>query len=70
MDIAIGMIIGSVISIFSIFLTMNHVVSSERKKIKESMSPQHYDIEIKSRGNNAKGTLYLKKRKNIFHASR
>ena len=66
MDIALGMIIGSVISIISILLTMNHVLSEEKKKEK----PSHYDIEIKSKGNHVKGALYLKKRRGRFNASR
>ena len=60
MDIALGMIIGSVISMISIFFTMNHVVTEDKKK----NSPNYYDIEIKSKGNHVRGTLYLKKRKN------
>ena len=70
MDIAIGMIIGSAISIISVFMTMNHIINSDKKKEKSSLEPCHYDIEIRSRGNNAKGTLYLKKRKDKFYASR
>jgi len=66
MDIALGMIIGSVISIISVLLTMNHVLSEEKKKD----NPFHYDIEINSKGNQAKGTLYLKKRRDRFNARR
>ena len=66
MDIALGMIIGSAISIISVLLTMNHVISEEKK----GNFPSHYDIEINSKGNQAKGTLYLKKRRDRFNASR
>ena len=64
MDIAIGMIIGASISIISIFLTLNHIVSEDKKK----NTPNHYDIEIKSSGRYVKGTIYLKRRKDKFHA--
>ena len=64
MDIAIGMIIGSAISIISILLTVNHSVSEEKRKD----SSNHYDIEIKSRSNYVKGSLYLKKRRDRFRA--
>ena len=33
MDIALGMMIGAFISIISIFFTMNHIVSEDKKKI-------------------------------------
>lgn len=66
MDIAIGMIVGSLISIFSIFLTMNHIINQDRKKDLSS----HFDIEMKSSGRYVKGTIYLKKRRDKFHAPR
>jgi len=66
MDIALGMMIGCFITIISIFFTMNHVISEDKKK----NLPNHYDIEIKSKGNHIKGSLYLKKRRDRFHASR
>ena len=66
MDIALGMMIGAFISIISIFFTMNHIVTQDKKK----NLPNHYDIEIKSKGNHVKGTLYLKKRRDRFYASR
>lgn len=66
MDIAIGMVIGCAISMISIFLTMNHIISVDKR----NNLPSHYDIEIKSSGRNVKGTLYLKKRKDKFHARR
>lgn len=66
MDIAIGMMIGCFITIISIFFTMNHIISEDKKK----NLPNHYDIEIKSKGNHIKGSLYLKKRRDRFHASR
>jgi len=66
MDIALGMMIGCFISIISIFFTMNHIISEDKKK----NLPNHYDIEIKSKGNHIKGSLYLKKRRDRFHASR
>lgn len=64
MDIAIGMIIGSSISIISILLTANHMISVDKDKNK----PLHYDIEIKSSGKYVKGRLYLKKRRDKFYA--
>lgn len=70
MDIAIGMIIGSLISIISIFATMNHVIDSDKKKNNKSIEPSHYDIEMKSQGRYVKGTIYLKKRRDKFYASR
>ena len=66
MDIALGMMIGCFISIISIFFTMNHIINQDKKK----NEPAHYDLEIKSKGNYVKGTLYLKKRRDKFHASR
>jgi len=66
MDIALGMMIGCFITIVSIFFTMNHIISEDKKK----NLPNHYNIEIKSKGNHIKGTLYLKKRRDRFHASR
>lgn len=66
MDIAIGMMIGCFITIISIFFTMNHIISEDKKK----NLPNHYDIEIKSKGKHIKGSLYLKKRRDRFHASR
>jgi len=66
MDIALGMMIGCFITIISIFFTMNHIISEDKKK----NLPNHYDIEIKSKGNHIKGSLYLKKRRDRFHASR
>ena len=66
MDIALGMMIGCFITIVSIFFTMNHIISEDKKK----NLPNHYDIEIKSKGNHIKGSLYLKKRRDRFHASR
>jgi len=66
MDIILGMMIGAFISIISIFFTMNHIVTEDKKK----NLPNHYDIEIKSKGNHVKGTLYLKKRRDRFYASR
>jgi len=66
MDIAIGMIIGASISIISVFYTMNHIISSDKNK----NLPSHYDIEIKAKGNYTKGTLYIKKRRDRFHARR
>ena len=62
MDIALGMMIGCFISIISIFFTMNHIINQDKKK----NEPTHYDLEIKSKGNYVKGTLYLKKRRDKF----
>jgi len=66
MDIAIGMIVGCFVSLISVFFTMNHIISSDKRK----NLPSHYDIQIKSKGNYTKGTLYLKKRRDRFNASR
>lgn len=66
MDIAIGMIIGASISVISVFCTMNHIISNDKK----NNTPSHYDIEIKAKGNYVKGTLYLKKRRDRFHVRR
>jgi hypothetical protein len=59
MDIALGMIVGCFVSIISVFFTMNHIISTDRRK----NSPHHFDIEIKSKGSHVKGILYLKKRR-------
>ena len=66
MDIALGMIVGCFISIISIFFTMNHIISTDKRK----NLPSHYDIEIKSKGNHVKGALYLRKRRDRCNASR
>ena len=66
MDIALGMIVGCFISIISIFFTMNHIISTDKRK----NLPSHYDIEIKSKGNHVKGALFLRKRRDRFNASR
>ena len=66
MDTALGMIVGCFISIISIFFTMSHIISTDRRK----NLPSHYDIEIKSKGNHVKGSLYLKKRRDRFNASK
>jgi len=66
MDIAIGMIIGCFVSLISVFFTMNHIVSEDKRK----NLPSHYDIQILSKGKHIKGTLYLKKRRDRFNASR
>ena len=66
MDIAIGMIIGCVICLISVFTTMNHIISQDKKR----NLPSHYDIEMKSSGRYVKGTIYLKKRRDKFNVSR
>ena len=66
MDIAIGMFVGCFISIISIFFTMNHIISEDKRK----NLPLHYDLQIISKGKHTKGTLYLKKRRDRFNASK
>lgn len=63
MEFAVGMIVGSLISLTTLVLSVNHMISRDKKRPK----PMHYDIEIKSRGKRSKGTLYLKERKDNFH---
>ena len=62
MEFAIGMIVGSLISLTTLLLSVNHMISKEKKR----SNPLYYDIEIKSRGKRAKGTLYLKERRDKF----
>jgi hypothetical protein len=66
MDIAIGMIVGCFVSIISVFFTMNHILSEDRRK----NLPLHYNLEILSKGKHIKGTLYLKKRRDRFNVSK
>ena len=63
MEFSIGMVAGSLISLITFFISINHMVSEEKKR----NEPLEYDIEIKSKGKHVKGMIYLKKRRKRFN---
>ncbi len=61
--LGIGMMMGSIISLLSIYLTLRHTIKEERKK---SSLDGHYDVEIKNKNNYIKTDVVLKKRGNFY----
>ncbi len=60
--LGIGMMIGSIISLVSIYLTMRYMIKEER----QSSLDGHYDVEIKNKNNYIKTDAVLKKRGNFY----
>jgi len=71
-EIAIGMVIGSVISILSVYLTINHKIKNEKtiEKALRNITDGDYKLEIKNGRNYAAADLKLTKKRPDSHGSK
>tara|TARA_B100000424_G_C22861272_1_gene458998 strand:+ start:49 stop:252 length:204 start_codon:yes stop_codon:yes gene_type:complete len=61
--LGIGMMMGSIITLLSIYLTMRHMMKEEERR---GLLDGHYDVEIKNKNNYIKTDVVLKKRGNFY----
>ena len=71
-EIAIGMVIGSIISLLSVYLTINHKIKNEEtiEKALHRVTDGDYKIEIKNGRNYAAADLKLTKKRPTSHGSK
>ena len=61
--LGIGMMMGSIITLLSIYLTMRPMMNEEERR---GLLDGHYDVEIKNKNNYIKTNVVLKKRGNFY----